>query len=104
MIPEAGKSASKFTLVIPFHNRDYKKLFSTVQRWEKEGMSRGITHLLLCHNGPTMTEQIQIDLQPLLSKNVMLLTTPAKGIGAGYRLGIEAAKTHLVILSASDLL
>ncbi len=62
-----------------------------------EARDHGIHEILFCHNGPNPIPKLE------LPPNARLLHTDAKGIGAGYRLGIVEARQRFVVLSASDL-
>lgn len=84
-----------FTLVVPFHS-DAARL-SRVLAAADEARVHGIEEILLCHNGPSAIPALQ------LPPHARLLHTEAKGIGAGYRLGIANAREPFVVLSASDL-
>lgn len=90
-----------FTLIVPFH-RDVARLDATLARLD-EGRSHGITETLFCHNGPRLEEDVWRPLASRMPQGARLLHTDAKGIGAGYRIGIEAARERFVVLSASDL-
>lgn len=50
-----------------------------------------------------MTENQRREIESHLFTGVSLLHTDRKGIGAGYKLGIQSATCDYVILSASDL-
>ncbi len=91
-----------FTLVLPFH-KDIEKLIPTLARVQVEGEKYGISEVLLCHNGAPLSVDALKRLQSFTFPGVRILHTDAKGIGAGYRLGIANATADFVILSASDL-
>jgi hypothetical protein len=84
-----------FTLVVPFH-ADIDRL-PRVLGAANEAHRHGISEILFCHNGPNPVPRLE------LPPNSRLLHTDAKGIGAGYRLGIAEARQQFVVLSASDL-
>lgn len=84
-----------FTLVVPFHS-DARRL-ERVLAFADEARVHGIEEILLCHNGPSEVPALK------LPRHARLLHTDAKGIGAGYRIGIAAAREPFVVLSASDL-
>ncbi len=97
-----GCYAIGYTLVLPFHDNP-EALASAVERARREGPAHGIRETLLCHNGPPLTPSERASVEALAHGNVRLLHTDAKGLGAGYKLGIaEASEEHLV-LSAADL-
>lgn len=96
-----------YSLVLPFH-RDVSVLGATVARARSECGSRGVREVLLCHNGPPLSPEAQAGVDALVSEGddlprVRLFHTDAKGIGAGYKLGIHEAGEEFVILSADDL-
>ena len=84
-----------FTLVVPFHS-DFDRL-ARVLAAADEARVHGVEEILFCHNGPSAVPQLR------LPPHGRLLHTDAKGIGAGYRLGIKHATEPYVVLSASDL-
>jgi hypothetical protein len=90
-----------FSLVVPFHS-DVDRLAVTLSQAD-EARRHGIGEVLYCHNGVALPENVSRDLAAKLRPDARLLHTPVKGIGAGYRLGIEAAREEFVVLSASDL-
>jgi hypothetical protein len=97
-----------YSLVLPFH-RDLTSLGRTVQRVLDEGARHGVVEVLLAHNGDPLTppalETAASFERPAsgTGPSVRLLHTDAKGIGAGYKLGIREARADYVILSADDL-
>ena len=84
-----------FTLVVPFH-ADIDRLPRVLEAADA-ARAHGIDEILFCHNGPNPVPRLE------LPANARLLHTDAKGIGAGYRLGIGEARQRFVVLSASDL-
>jgi dolichyl-phosphate beta-glucosyltransferase len=84
-----------FTLIVPFH-ADVDRL-PRVLGAASEARAHGINEILFCHNGPNAVPRLE------LPPNARLLHTDAKGIGAGYRIGIAEARERFVVLSASDL-
>jgi hypothetical protein len=91
-----------FSLVIPFHS-DVDKLAGTLALLREAGAAHGIREILLCHNGSTLAPDTRRSIEALAWEGVRLLSTPNKGIGAGYKLGIAAAREEFLVLSASDL-
>lgn len=91
-----------FSFVIPFHS-DFSRLSKTLEILTKNEEKYKITEMLLCHNGPKMDPKDWQELSSKLPKNAKLLHTDKKGIGAGYKLGIENSTQAYTILSASDL-
>lgn len=91
-----------FTLVIPFHS-DRDRLPKTINDVVLNATKYKIDEVLLCHNGGSLSESVKSELAPYCSGSVRLLSTADAGIGAGYKLGIENAKSHYCVLSASDL-
>lgn len=96
------RKADLFSLVLPFH-RDADRLLITLKYLHETQFDLPLAEILLCHNGPPLTDSVQSRIKGCLRKNVALLHTDRKGLGAGYKLGIEAASGEFVILSASDL-
>jgi hypothetical protein len=90
-----------FTLVVPFH-ADADRL-ARVFAAADEARRRGIDEILFCHNGGTLDPATRASIEARLPANARLLHTDVKGIGAGYRHGINEARGTHVILSASDL-
>ena len=84
-----------FTLVVPFHS-DVDRL-GRVLAAADEARVHGIEEILFCHNGPGAVPRLE------LPPHARLLHTDAKGIGAGYRIGIAEAREPFVVLSACDL-
>ncbi len=97
-----------YSLVLPFHS-DLTSIGTTVRRAREEGPAHGIREVLLAHNGKPLSPEAQAKIDALVTPRVghepevRLLDTTAKGIGAGYKLGIGAAREEFVILSADDL-
>lgn len=91
-----------FTLVVPFHS-DADKLAHTLEIVRRSGGEHGIREVLLCHNGSELDAATRDAVEALAWEDVRLLTTPTKGIGAGYKLGIAAGREEFLVLSASDL-
>jgi hypothetical protein len=91
-----------FSLVIPFHS-DVEKLGGTLTLLRKDATAHGIREILLCHNGSVLDPETRRSLEARAWPGVQLLSTPTQGIGAGYKLGIAAAREEFVVLSASDL-
>ncbi len=97
-----------YSLVLPFHS-DLTSIVGTVARAVDEGSEHGIEEILLAHNGAPLSPEALSTVRGLerLSSSkhpaVRLLDTSAKGIGAGYKLGIRHARGAFVILSADDL-
>jgi len=97
-----------YSLVLPFHS-NVASLAATTRRVRREGGERGIGEILLAHNGRPLDEESQRQVDALVAPHesgmpeVRFLDTPAKGIGAGYKLGIAAAREEFVVLSADDL-
>lgn len=90
-----------FTLVVPFH-ADVERL-ARVFAAADEAHRRGIGEILFCHNGGVLDAAARASVEARLPADARLLHTDAKGLGAGYRIGIDAARGTHVILSASDL-
>lgn len=90
------------SLILPFHS-DVNRLKETLALIHKNKDKYKIGEVLLCHNGSALTLEQTADLQKNLIPEAKLLHTDVKGIGAGYKLGIENATQPLCILSASDL-
>lgn len=90
-----------FTLVVPFH-ADVDRL-ARVFTAADEARRRGIGEILFCHNGGALDPAMRAAIEARLPTDARLLHTDAKGLGAGYRIGIAAARGSHVILSASDL-
>ncbi len=97
-----------YTLVLPFHS-DLTSIGTTVRRAREEGPAHGVREVLLAHNGKPLTPEAQARVDALVAPRegdkpeVRFLDTTAKGIGAGYKLGIREAREEFVILSADDL-
>lgn len=91
-----------FTLVVPFHS-DVAKLAGTLELVRRDGAAQGIGEILLCHNGSVLDAVTRDAVEARTFPGVRLLTTPTRGIGAGYKLGIAGASQEFVVLSASDL-
>ena len=97
-----------YTLVIPFH-RDLTSVVRTARRACDEGVAHGVREVLLAHNGGPLAPEQRSTVEDLTAAaadgkpEVRLLDTTAKGIGAGYKLGIAAAQEEFVVLSADDL-
>lgn len=91
-----------FTFVIPCH-RDYFRLRTTLPQVQEALRSYPIKQVLICHNGPPLT-QVQIDeINQWTFPGVEIIHTDRHGLGAGYRLGILSATQPWVVLSHSDL-
>lgn len=97
-----------YSLVLPFHS-DLTSLPATVARAREEGGGHGVREVLLAHNGRPLTDEERVRVEALVAPaadgkpEVRSLDTTAKGIGAGYKLGIKHAREEFVILSADDL-
>lgn len=97
-----------YTLVLPFHS-DLTSIGTTVRRAREEGPAHGVREVLLAHNGKPLSPEAQARVDALVAPRegdkpeVRFLDTTAKGIGAGYKLGIREAREEFVILSADDL-
>jgi hypothetical protein len=91
-----------FSLVVPFHS-DVEKLSGTLALLRESGTEHGIREILLCHNGSVLDPPTRSAIEARGWEGVRLLSTPDRGIGAGYKLGIGAAREEFVVLSASDL-
>ncbi len=105
-------STTTYSLVLPFH-AGTALVEKTVLRVLREGGERGVREVLLCHNGRPLAPDAQAKVDALAEANktpssaapivVRSLHTDAKGIGAGYKLGIREAREPHIILSADDL-
>lgn len=101
-----------YSLVLPFHS-DLTSLPRTVERARREGAAHGIGEVLLAHNGRPLTDEERAKVEALVAPadekdgaampEIRSLDTTAKGLGAGYKLGIKHAREEFVILSADDL-
>lgn len=97
-----------YSLVLPFHS-DLTSIGATVRRAREEGYAHGVREVLLAHNGAKLTSDAQARVDALVcpasegKPEVRFLDTDAKGIGAGYKLGIAAAREEFVVCSADDL-
>lgn len=97
-----------YSLVLPFHS-DLTSIGATTKRAREEGYGHGVREILLAHNGAKLSPEARAEVEALVAPasdgkpEVRLLDTDAKGIGAGYKLGIGAAREEFVILSADDL-
>ena len=91
-----------FSLVVPFHS-DVEKLSGTLALLRESATAHGIREILLCHNGSVFDPATRSAIEARTWEGVRLLSTPTKGIGAGYKLGIGAAREEFLVLSASDL-
>lgn len=91
-----------FSLVLPFHS-DYERLLATLPTIENQGIKFGIAEVILAHNGRPLPPEGLRKVQDFCSKKVRYVSTTDKGIGAGYKIGIQAATQPFVVLSASDL-
>lgn len=91
-----------FSLILPFHS-DYDRLAASLKRLDAEGENYKIREVLLCHNGPPMSQEQRDSVQKLLIPSARLLHTDRPGLGAGYKLGIQNAKQPYCVLSASDI-
>ncbi len=98
-----------YSLVLPFHS-DLTSIGKTVRRVREEGGAHGVREVLLAHNGRPLDPAARAEVEALVAPRdadgrpgVRLLDTTAKGIGAGYKLGIAGATEEFVILSADDL-
>ncbi len=92
-----------FTLLIPFHNGDYQRLRWTLSFIQYSSEHLPVSEILLCHNGPPMTDEIKLALERWNLTRAKLLHTDSKGLGAGYKLGIKNATQQYVVLSHSDI-
>lgn len=91
-----------FSLVIPCAS-DLDRLkdsLSLVLSYEKRKL---IGEILICYNGVDLNEPVVNLKKKYASSLVKVLSTEKQGIGAGYKLGIQAAQQPFVVLSASDL-
>ncbi len=97
-----------YSLVLPFHS-DLTSIGRTVRRAREEGPSHGVREVLVAHNGRPLSSEARLEVESMVvardggRPEVRLLDTTAKGIGAGYKLGIAAATEEFTILSADDL-
>ena len=97
-----------YSLVLPFHS-DLTSIGKTTARARVEGHVLGIREILLAHNGRPLEAAARAKVASLVAPatddapSVRLLDTTARGIGAGYKLGIAEASEPFVILSADDL-
>lgn len=97
-----------YSLVLPFHVFA-PALPATVGRIRAEGATHAVGELLLAHNGKALDAAAEARVRALVERaesgapEVRFLDTTAKGIGAGYKLGIAAAREEFVVLSADDL-
>lgn len=97
-----------YSLVLPFHG-DLTSIGGTVARARREGGPLGIGEVLLAHNGAPLSDEARATVDGIVAEGapdapeVRLLDTTVKGIGAGYKLGIAAAREEFVVLSADDL-
>jgi hypothetical protein len=97
-----------YSLVLPFHS-DLTSLPGTVARARREGGAHGVREVLLAHNGRPLTDDERARVDALIAPAeddkpaVRSLDTTAKGLGAGYKLGIKHAREEFVVLSADDL-
>jgi GT2 family glycosyltransferase len=91
-----------FSLIIPFHS-DLGRLSETLEILKLEAKRQEIGEILLCHNGSVLEASTRAAVEARTWEGVRLLTTEAKGIGAGYKLGIRDASEEYLVLSASDL-
>lgn len=97
-----------YSLVLPFHS-DLTSIVSSTQRARDEGHALGIREVILAHNGRELEPAAKATIEALVAPatadkpEVRFLHTDAKGIGAGYKLGIAAAREEFVVLSADDL-
>lgn len=92
-----------YTLVVPFHNGDFEKLFSTIERLKREAPHHNVREIIFAHNGAPLNVADETRLKRAFFDGCELVHTDDKGIGAGYRIGIRRASQPYVILSASDL-
>lgn len=90
-----------FALVVPFH-RDVTRLDRVLASYD-EALDHGISEILFCHNGPPLDEATVEQLRRRLPPEARFLHIDERGIGAGYRLGIEHSTAPWTVLSASDL-
>ncbi len=91
-----------FSLVVPFHS-DVGRLGETIRLIKCEASAWHVEETLLCHNGGPLSDAARRQIEELITPGMSLLHTDSRGIGAGYRLGIENARAQRVVLSASDL-
>lgn len=91
-----------FSLVIPFYT-DYERLFHILKVINSRAADYQVAEVLLCHNGPQLSQNIIAKLIAAMGPLCRLLHTDDQGVGAAYRLGIENSNSDYVILSCSDL-
>lgn len=97
-----------YTLVLPFHGI-LDSILESARTARVEGAAEGIREVLLAHNGNVLPPEKQAEVDAVCAPAdashpaVRFVHTDRKGLGAGYRLGIEEAREEFVILSADDL-
>lgn len=91
-----------FSLVLPFHS-DIRQLKKTLKFLKTSAKEKRINQILLCHNGSPLKAELEEEVKKNSWEDVSLLHTDEMGIGAGYKIGIQAAREEFVVLSASDL-
>jgi hypothetical protein len=89
---------SSISIIIPFHE-DGDRLAVILEKIDafQKTAGQAFDEVILAHNG---RGSLAFGRVPDFAK---VLTTAKVGIGEGYRLGIEQAKSDWVLLSASDL-
>lgn len=91
-----------YSLVLPFHS-DFQRLERTLELLKHQAEKNKIKQILLCHNGPKLNFNTEEKIKEKLIPKSFLVHTDAKGVGAGYKLGIINADQKYTVLSASDL-
>jgi dolichyl-phosphate beta-glucosyltransferase len=90
------------SIIIPVHRRisQLKPHIETLLTHEYNSL---IKEILICHNGPALTEvQAAVALEEQYPK-VRALHTDVPGLGAGNKMGISASTGEFVLMTAGDL-
>lgn len=90
-----NKTKPKISLIIPCYGES-ENILTTLN--QLENTSHHFHEILVCHNG-----LIPIKIKLKENNQIHLLHTDQKGIGHGYKLGIEAATGDTLLLTAADL-
>ena len=91
-----------FSLIIPFHS-DSERIQKTLELIIPSMSRHNIAEIVLCHNGPSKSNGDEVFNDMPHDAKIKTLHTDRLGIGAAYSLGIKAATSDFVVLSASDL-
>ncbi len=95
-------TTSSITIVIPIH-KNIPIVQLTIQTLIEHEHSKMFKEIFVCHNGPDKKATIEaMKLQSIDSK-IKTFHTDIPGLGAGCKLGIEAATGDYILITGSDL-